>query len=421
MGMRYYKSVSLEYRWLCLAIFALAMAGLLSIVIVLLRLPIFYTASFKHFFDLALGAHVNLAVNIWMFSILFALLSPSYLANFHLLDSIAWFMALFSTILISTSIFVPNTELIKTNYIPVINNFYFFLGLTLFWCSALINTLLALLRAIYYKDIILGSLAFVILITLFTFVLSYIKMPHDLELEAFYEGLFWGGGHLMQFAFLQGLIIVYANFFNHLTKSIKIILILNAIFITPAPLIYCFFSSVDPLLLNFFTEHMRYFAGLCPFITILYCLKYGLTGAFYKKIGFILSSSMFLYGGLLGFLIQTSDVTIPAHYHGSIVAISIAFMTYIYTYFEKLSFNWASVQLSTYSLGQMMHISGLAWLGGYGALRKTPGMVGNNIYPQLLFGSGGILAVVGGFMFIYLATLGAVRAYKNSQSSKIDY
>ena len=57
-----------------------------------------------------------------------------------------------------------------------------------------------------------------------------------------------------------------------------------------------------------------------------------------------------------------------------------------------------------YGIGQIMHISGLAYSGGYGVLRKTPGEISNislSVKAALGFmGLGGVIAIIGGLMFV---------------------
>src|SRR5690606_17183996 len=90
------------------------------------------------------------------------------------------------------------------------------------------------------------------------------------------------------------------------------------------------------------------------------------------------SATLFLTGGVIGFLIEGVNVVIPAHYHGSIVGVTLAFMGLAYLLMPFLGYapvrtKLAKAQMYTYATGQMMHIIGLAWSGGYGVQRKTAG------------------------------------------------
>ena len=56
------------------------------------------------------------------------------------------------------------------------------------------------------------------------------------------------------------------------------------------------------------------------------------------------------------------------------------------------------------TVGQLLHVAGLALAGGYGVLRKTPGgdiALSAKIYMGMV-GGGGLVAIIGGLMFVYI-------------------
>ena len=121
----------------------------------------------------------------------------------------------------------------------------------------------------------------------------------------------------------------------------------------------------------------------------------------------ILSILLFGYGGVLGYMISGINVTIPAHYHGSIVAVTLGFIGFCYYMLPKIGFSpirgkIATAQPYIYGIGQILHITGLAWMGGYGALRKSAASSHEitNIFPKLMFFAGGSMAILGGLLFI---------------------
>jgi hypothetical protein len=124
------------------------------------------------------------------------------------------------------------------------------------------------------------------------------------------------------------------------------------------------------------------------------------------------SIALFGFGGALGFMIDYSDVTVPAHYHGCIVGITLAFMGLTYHLLPKLGYapvnarlaNW---QTHLYGVGQMLHVSGLAWAGRAGVQRKTAGaeqMLDSTerLISMGIMGIGALLSVVGGVLFLVL-------------------
>ena len=58
-----------------------------------------------------------------------------------------------------------------------------------------------------------------------------------------------------------------------------------------------------------------------------------------------------------------------------------------------------------YALGQLMHIVGLVWSGGYGVQRKVAGAEQvlrspGEVFGMGLMGLGGAIAIVGGLLFV---------------------
>ena len=124
----------------------------------------------------------------------------------------------------------------------------------------------------------------------------------------------------------------------------------------------------------------------------------------------ISSIILFAAGGIIGFLIHGINVVIPAHYHGSIVGVTLAFMGIAYYLLPRFGYKnpeWkmARLQPYVYGSGQLMHILGLAWSGGYGVQRKTAGAAqGLDNLPEIMgmamMGTGGLISIVGGIMFL---------------------
>ncbi|HED16741.1 MAG TPA: cytochrome C oxidase subunit I, partial [Gammaproteobacteria bacterium] len=134
----------------------------------------------------------------------------------------------------------------------------------------------------------------------------------------------------------------------------------------------------------------------------------------HKPLRAALLSSIILFGlgGLIGFFIHGSNVTIPAHYHGSIVGVTLALMGITYELLPRLGYatparRIASIQPWLYGGGQVLHVSGLLWSGGYGVQRKVAGaeqgLEGTEqIAAMGLMGLGGLISIIGGLLFIYV-------------------
>jgi heme/copper-type cytochrome/quinol oxidase subunit 1 len=122
---------------------------------------------------------------------------------------------------------------------------------------------------------------------------------------------------------------------------------------------------------------------------------------------------LFFVGGAIALMINGVNVTIPAHYHGSIIGITVALMGLSYYVLEQkyhclINHRVAKWQIYLYSFGQLMHITGLAWSGGYGVLRKSPGgMLSVKAKISMgLMGAGGLIAIIGGLLFVVICING---------------
>ncbi len=227
----------------------------------------------------------------------------------------------------------------------------------------------------------------------------------------------------MQFAYLQAMLIAWLALAGSLQLKLKLspntavlLFKLNAIIILVSPVAYFQYNITDFEHTDFFTMQMRHGGGVSAFIAgLLVTIGFFTTRKIAislkpQRNALIWSIILFGAGGALGFMIVGTDTTTPAHYHGSIVGITMALMGLTYNILPKLGYGevkgWISHwQPHLYGGGQLMHISGLAVSGGYGALRKTPGAM-ETIEAKIsmgFMGAGALLATIGGLFFVIIA------------------
>jgi heme/copper-type cytochrome/quinol oxidase subunit 1 len=134
---------------------------------------------------------------------------------------------------------------------------------------------------------------------------------------------------------------------------------------------------------------------------------------------------LFAVGGLIGAAISGVNTIIPAHYHGSIVGVTLALMGLTYHLLPRLGLGTppprlAALQPLIYAAGQLLHVGGLAASGAMGIQRKTAGAaqgldtLGAKAAMGVM-GLGGLLAVIGGILFV-VAVIVAVRNGRLSQA-----
>lgn len=416
--------------WMILALFAIAAAGVYSVLPFVLRTPLFAKfIDLNNFFKISLVVHVDLAVLIWFLASLSALLSLVTKNSFYQIANFGFWVAAFATLLITISPFVPG-EAVLNNYIPILHNICFIVGIALFLSAILLQAILTICSYSQIKNnlikltIYFSALIFIfasIAIIIAAIQLKQLVAKRFIDLIEYYELLFWGAGHMLQFDYVQLLLISWMLVIEHLKiplKNVRVKIIamqvLNLSLVALAILGY-FFYPLDSSELNiFFTNHMRYAGGI---LLISYAIWF--TYALYKHYypinkdtdftAFYCSLLLIVIGGLIGYLIQGINVTIPAHYHGVIIGITVGIMGMFYALIPRFGFravnaNHACRQLVLYTTGQIIHVVALAVSGGYGALRKNPGQDLSQkakIFMSIM-GIGGMLALAGGVYFVVL-------------------
>jgi len=416
------KTVKLARLWLYNAVFALGVAGLFALPPVILRKTLAGVADAQRIFDTALIIHVNMSVLVWLISICCMVFSMRSAEKIYFFSRGSAFLAMFGTILMAVSPFIAHSVPYTNNYIPALGNIWFLLGLACFAAGVILQSAVCLLSFRFSwkfddnfaRSFAAYSTAIIILIAFLCFTLSGHELKNaTLAPKDYYENLFWAGGHILQFAYIQMMIFAWAWVGRVESKPWQPIFIYSfaLAMVIAAPFVYLEYPALSGEHADFFTRQMQYGLGIAPLMAGMALLfsrrKAGVMAP--EKNAIIFSLILFIAGGMIGFMIQGSNAIIPAHYHGSIVAVTLSFMALVYDVLPRLGFKKATGKIAAwqpiiYGTGQLMHISGLAIMGGYGALRKTANSSAaiDTTIGKTLFFSGGGLAIIGGFLFVFI-------------------
>jgi hypothetical protein len=419
--------------WLALGIAALVGSGIYSVLLVLARTPglrdLFPVADF---FQVALVAHVDLSVLVWFLAfagVLWSLATPARAM------AIAWSalaLCAAGTLAIFAAPFTGHASPVLANYIPVIQNATFLAGLALFGIGVTLGVLRALLAAGGEDRGLDGAAALrfgvyaaaaATAVALAAFGWSWAELSPHLEARAYYELLFWGGGHALQFTWTLLMLAGWLWLASALGLAVplppRVALLLFSIALacvlaTPAIYLAHPVASVEHHKLQ--TWLMRFGGGLAiaPVIVAIAAAlrRCPQRDEVQRPLFGALAASILLFaaGGVIGFAIHGANVKIPAHYHGCIVGVTLAFMGLAYLLLPQLGFaaprsRLAAWQPWLYGGGQLLHILGLVWSGGYGVERKVAGAAQVLRTPQeiagmALMGFGGLVAIAGGLAFI---------------------
>ncbi|MCW8855026.1 MAG: cbb3-type cytochrome c oxidase subunit I [Gammaproteobacteria bacterium] len=415
--------------WLKLSVVSLIAAGLFAVLLVLSRAPgIQDIIPWIDFFHTALVVHVNLSVLFWFmsFSCLFWSL---YAGNRYLvLDRLALYLCVTGTVILIIAPFLGAGKPLINNYIPVLQHPLFFWATGVYALGLLLQSVRVLLILPTNEAGVSAyapyAAALFTLSSLIALFISWLNIPGDIESLIYYEYLFWGGGHLLQFShtclllFSWLLLSQYCGgklaFSNNTVKWLFIILLLPLIY---AAYIYLVYDVFSPEHRTEFTALMKY-GGLVS-IPLGFVVFWSFLKSEYKKTidiaaakaALICSFVLFLAGGVIGFMIQGVNVVIPAHYHGSIVGVTLAFMGVAYYLLPQMGYrepNWgiARVQPYIYGGGQLVQIIGWTIAGMNGVQRKSAGAAqGLDSLPEIaniamkVASAGGGISIIGGFLF----------------------
>ena len=432
-------------RWLALAVGSLLLAGILALLLVIGRLPpLDALFSDPLFFRRALVVHVDLAIVVWFlgfFATLWFLLPTARgLSPFARVSPLLAWAGLFMMVLTAL---VPGVAPVLANYIPVLDDPLFLVGLTLFGVSLLTIVLDWRMSpsAEEAPSFIppearpgLRAAGLALLMAAFTLVAAVWTTPSTLPADAYYEELVWGGGHVLQFVSVGAMLAVWLTLLTPVTGpplSRRVTGILFGLLVLPLCLAPLMADTRLPGSRLFFTRLME--LGIFPVVTVVLvaCLiaiaRTPRAARDPRVLGFFVSALLTVTGFVLGAMIDGANTMVPAHYHASIGAVTAAFMTVTHPLLDHLGLGattpralrlvrWQPV---IFGLGQLAFALGFGFAGAAGALRKTYGaeqaaQTGSleQTVGLVVMGAGGLVAVIGGVLYLGLL-IGAWRRSSN--------
>ncbi|GAA4005835.1 cbb3-type cytochrome c oxidase subunit I [Comamonas faecalis] len=425
--------LSLARGWLWLGLAALVGSGIFSILLVLSRTP--YVNQWlpaANFFHISLVLHVDLSVLVWFVAMAGLLWSLHGSARARALGWTGLWVTAAGTLAMALSPFLDPGEPVMANYIPVLESPLFLAGLVVFALGSTVLVARSLLAspvlglqydgrgALHFG---LNAAAIAAAMALISFAWSWLQTPQGLDTKTYYEILFWGGGHALQFTWTLMMLVAWLWLASAcgarlvLSPRVAVLMLLLAlvgVFIVPYAHLAYDVTSVEYR--NLLTWGMRLGGGpaIVPIglAVVAAALTTRLRDDAMRPLRAALLSSVLLFtaGGVIGVIINGSNVRIPAHYHGCIVGVTLALMGAVYRILPALGHPAPQGRLATwqpwlYGIGQLMHIIGLVWSGGYGVQRKVAGSEQvlrstAEIAGMGLMGLGGLVAIIGGLLFI---------------------
>ncbi len=369
-------------RWQRLAMAALLVAGFAAAVLVAIRL--LPAPVSRSWFTSALVIHVNLAIGVWLSALLVATwrqrIGGSVLGGRVAVGGAAAGAAL----LVLGVVFDPAPPILS-NYVPSTTSPWVQAGLVLYWTSiavAALDTLAAcaLKRPCppHRREVVWSTLP--VLLALGIAIVTASRLPADRALAEVAESLFWGPGHLMQFAYAWLAAFAWIRLAGASSSQpwMRAGLVLT---ILPAIVGVCIeFAWAPGTPSSRFAYTLLMACGSWPgpaWIVIgLWRDRHRgrIRTSYPARLAAVVSIGLFALGMLLGIWIDGQTMTIPAHYHATVGAATTAWLALIASSKTQRSGTDAGagpVAAIVYGLGAAVLVAGFACFGVLGVARKS--------------------------------------------------
>lgn len=440
-------------QWLVLAIGVLIFAGLFALAVVIGRMPPFdrYVTD-PQFFKRCLVAHVNLALIVWFYSFVTALLFllPSR-RRANIVSRHSAKVAALGVLMLLFGAASPDGRPMLSNYIPTIDN-------RLFQCGQLVFALGVLLglidpRLLPAHEVSgdrasmpaaaragLRAVAVALLLAAATFLVTRLAGQGSVPADVRQDFLVWGLGHVLQLVSVIAMVTVWMLLLTPVLGGPPVSRpAASALFVamvlpwTLGPL-FALQGSGSYAYRHGFTFLMRWclfpvtslFLALCV-RAVVRAWRSGVLGPWSFRDArfnaFLTSAALTALGFGLGAAIRGSNTMVPAHYHASVGAVTVAFMASTFMLLPKFGVaipaGWparaATMQSALYGLGMLIFASGFAVAGAHGMGRKLYGaeQASRGLAESIglgLMGLGGFVAIAGGILFLAIVSVAAWRA-----------
>lgn len=412
--------------WLFLALTALALSTLCALLLVSARTPLpGALAASGELFSRALVLHVTFAVVVWFLSCASAIwvMAAGGAAGTGRWTALGLSAAGLTGMVLP--LFSSAAQPVLANYVPVLEHPIFLAGLVLFLSGiafcATATAPEALRRVKGGKPWRLGAVLSmgVAAIAFVSLAMSLGQMGMPSGHPAF-EAIAWAPGHLLQFVHVLLMMSVWTVLGEDVLGTelaprawLRALFLLAALPVLAAPVIYLSHPVGSLEFHRAFTLLMAW--GCWPAAAVLGVIVLRkMAGAGRQALrtplgpALLLSVVLFLIGCVLGALIRGESTMVPAHYHGTVGSVTLAYMALGYRLLRAYGAGSETAerrQTVMYGTGLAILALALAWSGWIGVPRKTLHADVVMEYPAYfaamgLAGIGGLLAIVGAMLFL---------------------
>jgi hypothetical protein len=424
--------------WLGLALASLVVAGFFAMLAAFARTPAVQLLPTAELFHLALTSHVTFAFTVWFVTFAGALWTyVAWRSNYRLNVPLSWAgltLAALGSASLAVPAFLASGKPYLNDYMPVIDQPFFWAGLVLVGAGVSLQALAYLVAAAAAAlrhragrgepaspegvGMAVGAVA--MLLAVAAILLALLRLDPALPFGYSLRALFWGGGHILQFLHVAGMasvwfvcIAVAVVAVLPAERVLRVFLLGLLPFMVATTAAYLFWRP-EVLLINHLVTVLT-FGGLGAVAVPV--LLMAATAARQRRplpwgsplfSGTAISFALFAIGGVMGVIGFTQDTRVPAHYHGMVGAVTLAYMGLAPLLLEICGRRPWSERVTRwqpylYGIGLLGIMAGMHWAGGHGAPRKTFGFTWANAQALIgmnLMGVGSALAILGGLAFV---------------------
>ncbi len=431
-------SGKLSRAWWLLAVLALGASTLCAVVLVVARTP--FLGLGAEFFRSALVLHVDLAVVVWFLAVAAGLWLLAIPLGGGILLRMARAGVWLAGLGVVAMLLSPLDRLgvpVLANYVPVLDTPSFYVGLGAFLSGVGFSGVACLLMFAIEASArgprhpanamrcVMAAAIVAFLAALATFLLAA-----RVGGEASLDTRLWGGGHVLQIVHTLMLMaawlhlgrlplaeVAFSRRWVHWMVALELLAVGLDLLIAVA-------LPVDGVAYRRgFTLVMRWLTWPAPLALAVWIVVGHVRMARRGRLqtldaGLLGSIGLFVLGCLVGAFIRGETTTVPAHYHGTVGAVTLAYMAWAQSRLPGVArAAWAGLwrwQPLVYGLGIGLMVIGLAWAGQLGVPRKSPHAEtlmadGAHHLAMGLAGTGGLLATAGAAMFVAAILMGICR------------
>lgn len=410
----------IDRHWMALGTAALGAAAVLALVVVALKLSgAWGPAVAPDSMARALVMHVNLAALVWCIASGCAVWCAPASGLQRVAARLGWMLAVAGAAAMAFAAAAGAGRPVMSNYVPVIDSPAFMAGLACFALgavTAMVPAILGARRPAPYTAYRFALTPAVLAVA--SLAISFATVP-DAPPSHYFEWLFWGPGHLLQFTYCLLMMAAWTQLagvtgagIDADGKAVRACFIAAAAPAVGALLIHAVYP---PHSAEFRAEFTRLMAlASWPGAAALAALLLGrsvLRGRHRwnspASVSLAVSMVLFFSGLVLGAISQPDTLSIPAHYHGALAAITAAWMGIAGVSADARSpsadvMRLRRLQLWCYGGGTAVFMAGLFGSGAAKAIRKTPFAGDEPAFGLVLLAAGAAFAIGATVLFVAL-------------------